>query len=64
LTLPSQEIIVNDEDKKVCFTLPKEDGNNGNVASRAMSFGEDFNTRIFRIFVSFMIRYKLYAENQ
>ena len=27
-----------------------------------MSFGFDYNTRIFRIFVSFMIKYKLYAE--
>ena len=29
-----------------------------------MTFGDDFNTKIFRIFVAFMIRYKLYAENQ
>lgn len=27
-----------------------------------MSFGNDFNTRIFRNFVSLMIKYKLYAE--
>jgi hypothetical protein len=29
-----------------------------------MNFGEDFNTRIFRNFVSFMIKYKIYAESQ
>jgi hypothetical protein len=29
-----------------------------------MTFGDDLNTRIFRIFVAFMIRYKIYAENQ
>ena len=63
LTLPSQQIIVaKNEKKKICFTLPKEEEKEGNVASRAMSFGDDFNTRIFRIFVSFMIKYKLYAE--
>ena len=27
-----------------------------------MSFGDDFNTKVFRNFVSFMIKYKMYAE--
>jgi hypothetical protein len=54
--------VAKNEKKKICFTLPKEEEKEGNVASRAMSFGDDFNTRIFRIFVSFMIKYKLYAE--
>lgn len=36
----------------VGFTLPKEEAKDGNIASRAMSFGEDFNTRVFRNFVS------------
>jgi hypothetical protein len=53
---------VKKEQKKISFTLPKEENKEGNVASRAMSFGFDYNTRIFRVFVSFMIKYKLYAE--
>lgn len=64
LTLPSQDINVVKNQKKICFGLPKEDGKDGNIASRAMNFGEDFNTRIFRNFVSFMIKYKIYAESQ
>jgi len=61
--LPSQEIAAESGQKKICFTLPKEEAKDGNVASRAMTFGDDFNTRVFRIFVAFMIRYKLYAEH-
>merc|ERR1711861_57272 len=64
LTLPSQEIIVHNNQQGLSFTLPKADAKGGNAASRAMTFGDDFNTKIFRIFVAFMIRYKLYAENQ
>ena len=64
LTLPSQDIIVVKNQKKICFGLPKEEAKDGNVASRAMSFGDDFNTRIFRNFVAFMIKYKQYAESQ
>jgi len=64
LTLPSNEIIVNANEKGYCFILPKEEAKDGNEASRQMIFGDDLNTRIFRIFVAFMIRYKLYAENQ
>lgn len=62
LTLPSQEVLVQTNDKRVCFTLPKEEAKDGNTGNRAMSFGDDFNTRIFRNFVSFMIKYKMYAE--
>jgi len=69
LTLPSQDIttkhthlIAGRNSKKIGFTLPKEENKDGNVASRAMSFEGDFNTKIFRLFVSFMIKYKLYAE--
>ena len=61
LTLPSNEIIVRKDLTKISFMLPKDDGNS--TVNRTMSFGDDFNTRIFRIFVSFMIRYKLYAED-
>lgn len=31
-------------------------------SGRTMTFGDDYNTRLFRNFVSFMIKYKLYAE--
>lgn len=62
LTLPSHEIIVNKDQENTSFTLPKEEAKDGNMASRAMTFGDDFNTRIFRIFVDFMIRYKIYCE--
>ena len=65
LTLPSQEVRVPPDktlDKKTCFALPKEEAKDGNIASRQMSFGDDFNTKVFRNFVSFMIKYKMYAE--
>lgn len=65
LTLPSQDILVSEGDSvshKICFTLQKEEARDGNTASRAMSFGDDFNTRVFRNFVSLMIKYKMYAE--
>lgn len=51
-----------EKENKVGFTLPKEEAKDGNIASRAMSFGEDFNTRVFRNFVSLMIKFKIYAE--
>ena len=58
LTLPSDEIIIGKDQHRICFTLPaSEDGQ-----SRSMIFGDDFNTRIFRVFASFMMRYKMYAE--
>lgn len=50
------------KDKKICFTLPKKQEGQGKSAGRAMSFGDDFNTRVFRNFVDFMIKYKMYAE--
>ena len=68
LTLPSRDIsVVTQRDGKalpndICFSLEKEEAKEGNMASRVMSFGEDYNTRKFRVFVSFMIKYKLYAE--
>ena len=62
LTLPSNEIEVNAKRKEISFTLPQSEGKDGNEGNRAMSFGDDYNTRIFRNFVNYMIKYKLYAE--
>ena len=65
LTLPSQQIVVKEGQKKISFNLPKEEAKEGiKVAgNRAMSFGDDFSTRVFRNFVDFMIKYKIYAEH-
>ena len=61
--LPSHDVIIKEKDKDVSFTLPKEEQKGGIKSSRAMSFGNDFSTRIFRLFVSYMIRYKLFWEH-
>ena len=66
--LPSTEIVVVEpppaneklkDDKRLGFQLCKEEGKEG---SRAMNFGDDTPTRIFRNIVSYLIRYKIYAE--
>lgn len=62
LTIPSQDIVVRGQPEKVGFLLPKEDGKDGKGGNRAMSFGDDIPTRIFRCIMSFMIKYKVYAE--
>ena len=59
----SDTVIPNDPTTapEVCFSLQKEESKDA-AFSRAMSFGEDFPTRKFRSFLSYMIKYKLYAE--
>jgi hypothetical protein len=51
-----------DSRKYLGFQLPKEEGKDGKSGNRAMSFGDDQPTRIFRNTVSYLIRYKIYAE--
>ena len=68
LTLPSHDIIVKEGEagsqrQRISFTLPRQEATGAERASRAMSFGDDYNTRFFRTFVSNMIKYKLYAEH-
>ena len=72
LMLPSQDVDAqppqkrgNNSDKVVGFHLPKGKGKDGEIkieGSRGMSFGDDTPTRIFRNILSYLIRYKIYAE--
>ena len=59
-------ILASKKDKKklVGFHLPKGTSKDGQAkeGSRGMNFGDDVSTRIFRNILSYLIRYKIYAE--